>query len=911
VHVDNIPTALLSQVEIVTGGASAAYGADALAGVTNFRLNREFTGLKLDVGAGRTDVGDGGQTNFSLAYGTELTDRLHFIGSVERQKIDQIVRDPAELGGWFQRYGIVENPAWTAGDTSQPRRLKLPNVHSTVHTPTGRIARGNDATGAATPFTLNGFNFTNDGAGIKPFVAGDVIGAGTGNQSGGPEADIANRAFNGGPEGQQVLNENYFLGLTFDATDTTRLFMNVLGGTTESNQWNRRGIPHLTNPWYGTIFVDNPYLPANVRNEMIAQGVDSFRLEKQGNVLGQEGDYGNHENAVNRYDGWTLQLGLDMDLGSNWNMAARIQKGETDRYTTVLNESRIDRRFLAIDAVEIYTDSRDVDADGIPDLVAEADRGMGTIICNVQRYNPTPTQLLNSVAGVLVPAPQGDASLGGPEDLVPIPGPIGPDNVVRDCVPMNVLGLGNVSQQAADYVVSQKEGFGNVSQEFAELLFTGDIFDGIGAGPFGMAFGATYREQTFWQYGAPVELMAYGPPQNVPELGIRGISPGYTGGSPNLHEFSTVPVIEGGYDVWEGFAEINMPLFESDSGAQRLEIDLAARYSDYSTSGGINSNKIGINFQVVEALRFRATSSRDVREPTFAERFNLQGGGGSVNDPLNNGDNIEITVTSGGNPDLNPEEADTITAGFVLTPSAAPGFQFSMDYFEIDLAGAVGQLGQQRIVDECFAGQLDLCGLIVRDPTTTRVLNVRNVFLNINSAKVRGIDYELLWNTETDWFSSQSENLSFRFLAGRQLEDSTTVSGGMPLDLSGRYTQPDFTALASVNYRVGAIGIGLQQRYIAESRLDNASLTGPNWIEGIDIDDNSVESQLTTDLTLSYDAELANGRAWQAALSITNVFDTDPPVVASFGQRNSAQNTVPNNFDVYGRRYMMNFRYSF
>ena len=339
------------------------------------------------MGAGRTDFGDGDQVDMSVAYGVELTDRLHFIGSIENQKIDQIVRIPGvdDVGSWHRRVGWVTNPDWTAGDRTVPRRLTLPNVHSTRHTPTGKIDR------ASAPFSLNGLTFTNDGDGLRPFIAGDIVG--TQAQSGGPEANIANRAFNGGPEGAEVVNQNYFAGITFDVTDNTRFFANLMGGATESNELNRRGIPHLTNPWYGTIFADNPFLPANVRQAMIDEGVESFRLEKQGNVFGQEGDYGNAENRFSRYEGWTLQLGLDVALGDNWNMSARFQRGESDRDTLIANESRVDRRFLAIDAVEVYLDNRDLDADGLPDLVSEADRGTGAIICNVQRYNPTPAQL--------------------------------------------------------------------------------------------------------------------------------------------------------------------------------------------------------------------------------------------------------------------------------------------------------------------------------------------------------------------------------------------------------------------------------------------------------------------------------------------------------------------------------------
>jgi iron complex outermembrane recepter protein len=895
VHVDNLPTALLRQIEVVTGGASAAYGADALAGVTNFILNREFTGFDVDVSFGQNADGYGDNHQVSLAWGTQFGDRWHFIGSLENQHIDQIDPDPSSLGGWFQRYGIVQNPAWSPGNTSVPRQLVLPHVHSTVHTPTGRIQQAFDATGASVPFTLNGFNFTYDGQGVRPFRAGDVVGTGSSNQSGGPEAAIANEAFNGAIFGAEVKRRNAFAGFTFDANDETRLFINMLGGETESNDHNVRGIPHLTSPWNGFVFVDNPFLPAGVRQAMIDQGVDRIRLEKQGTVLGQAGNWNDDENRRNQFSSWTLQLGIDRKLGDDWTMQARLQRGATERYTAVLNEVRVDRTYLAMDAVEVYP--------GTTTLVSEADRGTGVIICNVQRFNPTPEQLQAAVAGFLVPAPQGDDSLGGPADLVPIPGPIGPDDTIRDCVPMNVLGQGNVSREAAAYVVDPKWGIGKVTQEFAEVLFTGSVYDGFGPGAFSMAAGATWRKQWFWQRGYPVELMAYGPPRNAPQIGIRGIPGGFTGGSPNLHEFSTVPVISGGYDVWEGFAEFNLPLW--DSGPRRLELDVAGRYSDYSTSGGIVSHKTGINFRLAESLRFRATSSRDVREPTFAERFNLQGGGGNIQDPAFNNSTFEITVTTGGNPDLAPEEADTRTAGFVVQPRGVPGLQFSVDWFDIDLSGAVGTLGQQRIVDDCAAGAQSLCALISRDPVTNVVTNVRNVFLNIDRARVRGIDYEVLFNTETNLFDLQNESLSLRFLAGRLLENSTTVVTGSTVDNAGGFNQPDFSALANIRYQVGSYGVNWQQRYRASSVLN------VNWIEGIDIDNNTISSKKYTDLTLFYDAEMSGGQRWRAALSITNLFDVDPPVIPSFNQRFSAQSATPNAFDVYGRRYMASFRYSF
>ena len=127
--------------------------------------------------------------------------------------------------------------------------------------------------------------------------------------------------------------------------------------------------------------------------------------------------------------------------------------------------------------------------------------------------------------------------------------------------------------------------------------------------------------------------------------------------------------------------------------------------------------------------------------------------------------------------DCTPEEADTITAGFVVEPQQT-GLQFSIDWYDIDLSDAIGQLGVQRIVNECRAAPgSQFCDYVFRDPGTNAVTAVRNPWLNINNARVRGLDYELLWNRDMDLFGNRSEALTLRFLAGRLLEDSTTTPG--------------------------------------------------------------------------------------------------------------------------------------
>jgi outer membrane receptor protein involved in Fe transport len=166
------------------------------------------------------------------------------------------------------------------------------------------------------------------------------------------------------------------------------------------------------------------------------------------------------------------------------------------------------------------------------------------------------------------------------------------------------------------------------------------------------------------------------------------------------------------------------------------------------------------------------------------------------------------------------------------------------------------------------------------------------------------------------------------------LEDSNTLLGGAApdyRDIAGRWFEPDVKLLANVRYDIGPWGINLQERYIPESRLDgglapvqSAGVDNPNWVQwepGMNvgtlptgvftIDDNTVQSKSYTDLILAYRAEMRSGHNWEASLSVSNLFDADPPIIPSFDTRFSSQTVQPNNFDVYGRRYMVNFHYKF
>ncbi len=892
VNVDTLPTALVRSIDVVTGGASAAYGADALGGVVNFILNREFEGLKLSANTGMHEFdSEGKDWNVSVAGGKQIGERLHIIGSVEARHIDQISRNPLDLDpSWFQRWGWVTNPAWQASDPpgTNPRRLTVPWVAPAGLSVNGKIS------GVPPTSQLANMKFNDDGSALVPFDRGNLSDASW--ISGGSDAAISNATQPGGPSGSEVLQRTGFFSLKYGVSDSIDFFFDALLGHVESNSAQYFSGATMSGPWSATVFRENAYMPASVRSTMVAENRPSFLLAKGGSYLGELDVYNTGESR-NEFDTDMYRAGFEWNMSNKWDMRVAMQTGKTKKMTGAFDGLRIDRVALAMDAVEIYTDRRDTDGDGLPDLVADADRGTGTIVCNVQRYNPTPAQL------AAVGAIQGRTKTTV-DGTVPLASPIGLDNTVQGCVPFNIMGHGQITQAAADYILTPKWGESVVKQDFAEMLVRGQISDGWGAGPLSIATGATYRKQSFRDGAYPVEIDALGPPFNAPELGIRGIASTWSNGSPNLHQFSTVSAIAGGYDVWEAFGELNLPLWKSSSSEQRLGSSFAYRSSDYSSVGRVESWKAGLDFQLIRDLRLRATRSRDVREATFTERFDSAPGGGSVFDPARNQAQSTITLTTAGNPNLRPEAADTTVVGLVYQPRWAENLRMSLDHYIVDISDSIATLGAQQVVDECYTSGV-LCEYVFRDDqgVLSRVLSP---YLNLDLARARGLDVEVDYSRNVNFFPRKhAESLSIRTLAGKLDERTSTVVGGTPAEFAGTRGYPDRTASITLSYRVDRLSVQLQERYIGDVILNRT------WVEGIDVDNNTIDSQAWTNLVLGYEGQSRGSGRWTITFNVQNLFDVDPPIIPSSADSRFGAQATDNTYEIWGRRYQLGFNLEF
>lgn len=907
VNVDILPTALMRTVDIVTGGASAAYGADAVGGVVNFIIDREFEGLKTTVGTGVHERNDGGENwEIEVAGGRSFLDqRLHLIGSAQHTQV-------AQTGGTakvenFRRIGHVTNPAWVAnpslrGTMGTPQRLTLPDVVSTLSSPTGLIQA------PGTP--LNFMQFNRNGTDIERFILGDVVSlpgttGSTQSMSGGPEAKRAYDTFGTSPSVGEAIARSFFFGAKYDFNDRLSLKFDAKAGRTEANEsgaaFARSGGFELEGTWRAAIAVDNAYLPEGVRQLMVANKLKELLVSKLGGYDDRPVE-GSDQNSRNVATQWEWGVGFTYDIPVlEWTLEGRLQQGEAKRTRQSYNRGRVDRLFLAMDAIR--------------------DPKTGAIVCRVQTVNPTVEQLRASpaIVGKVSKIPLNPWNeIGAVGNTKPLESPIGLDNTIRDCVPFNVMGSGNINAAALDYIGQDKFGIGYVNQDFAELFMTGNIFN-LPAGPVEFAAGLTWRDQQFIDGafagsgigvgGKVVTNEDLGPALNDPALGIRGIAPGYTGGSAVISQFVTIPTVAGQSDVWEWYGEVNLPVLDTNLGGnwnQQIVTNLAYRESTYNRSGVAQSWKVGIDYQFHSDWRLRYTSSQDVREPTFSELFDARGGGGNVNDPRFNNTNFQITVGDGGNRDLLPEKGLTDVVGVVWQPRFLPIFedlQISLDWWNTKIEGQVATLGGQRIVNECELNKI-LCSQIDRDPVTGIITKVRNQFLNLAGSKAEGIDLEVVWKAEPDLLTNELESFTLRWLASHLIEQSTTPLGGVPFNQAGDFNTPDYTHVMTINYGIGDLSFQIQNRFNDSSVLD------ASWKEGIDVDDNSIASMSWWNTRIGYQGERANGSTWNLGFNIQNVFNRDPSIVPGFSTRGGTQAFV-SNFDRFGRRYNLNLNYNF
>jgi len=887
VDVAMFPEELISSVEVVTGGASASYGTDAVAGVVNFKLDTDFEGYKGHLQAGQTTYSDGDTYEAGFAFGLGIGERGHLIGSIEKFNVDPISDfHNLQERSYFNNVARVTNPA-----TTGPNLLVRPYVEPTNWNQTGIINHPGPTT-TSPPGPLDKLVFNADGT-VTPLAFSGVgqVNGGCACQATGVRnfgSDIDNEVAAGNER------ETLLLHYKHDLSDNLSVYAQTLLGKNEVTD-RRENISFILT-WAPRLFADNAYLPPALAAQIAATGLTADQPASYPRYV-NFAEFGVNDGSsglpdvrqITKNDLMSNTIGFDAQLDRDgwldgWRMNAYYQHGNNKQNFDTDNGIRVDRIPLAFDAV----------------------MGPNGPACYAALVNPT---------------------------------------VFGDCVPMNIFGgVQNISAAARNYIVDDyKVALQDTSQDFVEFVMTGDLWDGWGAGAISGAFGASYRSEDLVQStpdptdefpatpsGVLLETLGVIPagirglieeyrPGGQAGSGIRNVPSGFRGDANSSSiTFSSLRAIEGGYDVREAFGELNIPIATDAGWANQFDVTTAVRWADYSGSGEIWAGKFGINWQVSDSVRLRATQSRDVRAATLRERFDQTRGGVNVTDPQKGGAPISTASFSGGNPNVNPEKADTTTAGIVFQPTGVDGLSVSLDWYNIDINDAIAQLASQAVVNGCVPPAItSLCEYVIRDPITNDIVRVDNLFINLQRQVIEGADLELTY---------RFGDFALRTFATKLNENSVQSPGGLADDRAGdiggaNAGLPDFKVTANLSWQRGPFSMFVQERYIGGGQLDRFLIEGdrsllleiPAARRALysTVDDNSIPSTYYTDLGVRF----AFGRddAWEVFGNVNNLFDQEPRATAQIIGRAGVNefNQSALLYDILGRTMTVGARLSF
>ncbi len=776
-----IPTLMVERVETVTGGASAQYGSDAVSGVVNILMRREYDGVRVRAQTGISDEGDAEENRIGILGGWNSDDdRAHVVFAVDW--VDSEGVKDIYARDWGKREVMIVstpgNPSLTWGE----------NVHTALGVG-GVINVGRNATntGANVPFSLTGQTFNPDGS-IRPFQYGYPLGPGaTGSTMIGGEGESITKNVSLVPG---VERASAYARFGFDFSDTLHGYTTV--GYSQSTGFLKAAQPRLTATQL-FIRADNAFLPDVVRDAMIAEGVGGFRMTRQGNDLGN-----NTYEVENKSPRFTA--GLEGSFGSGWNWDTHVSIGRNDYRFDSMNNPIRDNLAFAVDAV------RD---------------GAGNIVC----------------AATIPGHPRFEPAAAG-------------------CVPLNLFGEGNTSAEARDYFQGNPYADVVYDQTTFGANLSGDLF-ATWAGPIVVATGFEYRKEEEEVTADPVAA---------------------AGGffTANNSPYS------GEFDVSEGYVEAILPLARASRFAELIDLNLAYRYADYSTVGGMEAWKTGLVWEPFDFLRFRVSQSRDIRAPAINE---LYAPGAAVTNNITminindfgvanpNARNYVIPQrTAGGNPNVEAEEGDTTTVGFVFSPNYGPlsGFNFSIDYYDIQLDKAITNLNGANIANLCISGVRSFCDLFTfnaaGDPTALEAGSI-----NLGSFEQKGYDLQMDYSRP---LFNGTWTISY---TGTFVTDSivdTGLPGATPVDRAGEHgaanfaAVPDFRGNLTTGYRTQSWSASVQAVHVSSGKLDNLYNTPGNQT----ISKNDIPSYAIFNLYGSYNL---NDRV-RLFGSIRNALDRDP-----------------------------------
>lgn len=875
-----IPAALIDRVEVVTGGAAAVYGADAVSGVVNFILKKNFTGIQFNAGYGVSEEGDAQEASSSLTIGGEFANgrghltafasytNRHAVGAHQRDftatpisvLLEYDTMGTAATGDDVLLRGITTyNPADQNAGTNRRIAVFAAGGSATSSKSGITFASGNAPTAySAIPgfggYFANTFGSVNsDCNSATPNVAVNAGGifvdstgrpiptqgcpVSTGYMS--PPGSGLSTRYNFSPDNYLILPAERVSGAFFGEYEL------IEGGDLTAfieATYTQSTVSQMLAPTPGTGFTVTPRYADGTYNPFITpelRAILDSRADPDGafTLNRRFNEVGNRIGTVDQSQ-VAFTTGLKGDLGSAANLAWEV--------------------YYQFSRVTVNT----------------------TLFNNVNR-----TAVQQGLAGCQVtPA------------LAVLPG----------CVPINIFGEGTLNAQQAAFVRLNARTFSELERNSIAAILTGEAFE-LPAGPVGFAVGLEYRSEA-------AKFL-------VDDAQRTG----------NIIGFNATKDIIGSYDVYEFFGEVDVPLVKNVELIHYLGFEGGIRWSDYNTGAGTTFTwKAGAEYAPFKWLRFRGVYNEAVRAPTAFELFQAGDQGfPSYTDPCNATlagrptafciaqgvpvaemptfaqTNSQVQAFSFGETNLTPEEAETYTIGVVFSPDEEilpwGRLSLSVDYFNIEITNLIGTRGAQTVISSCYTNlgatpqsALD-CSNITRDPNTGQISAVNTGRLNSASIfKTSGIDVQVQYLLPLDVISDDLPGtLSFALLyswlesyesGGAEYRGTTDGLATLPIhkvNLATTYSVDDWA------FRLNWSHIsGVRQYYFGDT------YGVPNMDVGAyDIFDLSVRYAVTENVEITG--------------IVNNLFDVSAPVLADsyFGQ--SSANTDASSYDVIGRYYRL------
>jgi iron complex outermembrane receptor protein len=835
VDLNTIPVDFIERVELLTGGASAAYGSDAVAGVVNIITKRNFNGVQFNAQLGRSSHHDNSERKISATFGTSSADgSSHILGHLGYSRQGAVMSRDREASAVDQNSRMI-----ASGLASDAFVADRPFYSS--YAPQGR-------------FFHDTGSYTYDKAGnpIPWSTNGSATAAATGfNRSEYRSIAVPTERFLLATTGELKLSENhsaFFEGTYASTRVSTQIEPYALSA---EDIYPATGGQVPAEFMSGGQLVRNPIVPQYLYDRISDTDGDGARDYFFTRRLSE---FGGRGSTADR-DTFRFATGLkgSFDLYSNWNY-------------------------------EVY---------GIYGQTKEAQNSTGQI--NV---------------------------LNARNALEAIPGPDGtpicrdPNAVKQGCVPLNVFGYNTITPAALKYVTAPGSLATRTTQKMVGGSVNGEPYQ-LPAGPLGVAAGFEWRKED--SSAVPDALTQAG-----------------------LNAGNATPPTFGEFSVKEVFIETRVPLLKDQPFVKSLNFLGAFRAGKYSTVGRTNSWNTGVEWQIVDDVKFRATRALSTRAPNINELYQApsQDFPSDIVDPClgvtatstgkyaalcrsapgvaaNIAANGQFTASQSdlqgisgynrGNPALKAEKGRSTTVGIVWTPRSIAmlsRFSFTADYFNIKIADAIVSTPRQYALESCYSGaNPQFCQFITRRPAAAGAYSAGSLDLvdtsvsNSGGLGTDGIDLTATWADRVGPGRANAR-LSYTYVRHNY---TSPLPGAERDESAGEVNAPHNRAGVNLGYKWGPLNLSTTFTYLGRAALDD------QFLKQFDLPANSIKvgSRTYTDFQAAYELR----KATEVYFGMDNMFDTKaPPIISGLPGSVTGTETAASSYDPIGRRFYFGVR---